>query len=535
MGGESNMRKQSISRWIIRCFIVILVLSMLTSAAGNLYEVYNTTMKENAVRAESCAGIVTGLLGHQMNFNSVNHLTDTQRLFSLRKSLLGICRGFGMDYLYIYTVDPETGARQYTICVSSDAAKDRVLQEASSVKPLSGLGMTPEESALLNGETEIQRVFLHNELGNEIAWIAPYINKKGEQEALIGMNYSLTEANRSILISFLRNIIPFLLSLSVGFMLLLVMVRRRIILPINVISESMKRFARDTQQKPESLRLPYRDEIGEIAASYEKMTGDIIENYEHIEALTRERVEANVQLELARRIQYGMVPEHMTMKGDGFSVNALTRPAKAVGGDFYDCFQRKDGTVCVFIGDVSGKGITAALFMAMIKTMIRQKLMAGLSPAETLNQTNNEIFAQNPENLFASAFAATMNPLTGELHYANAGHTSPVLLKDNPEFLRAKYGIFLGLYQGDAIVNETLFLPASQGILLYTDGVTEAVNPQRDFFEEDRLLDAVRGLPGGNNAAEESILRVSRAVSDFRGESEPFDDMALLALIRVAP
>ena len=87
MGRETYMKKQSINRWIVRCFIVILVLSMLTSAAANLYEAYNTTMTENALRAESCAGIVTGLLGHQMNYNSFNHITDSQQLLSLRKSL----------------------------------------------------------------------------------------------------------------------------------------------------------------------------------------------------------------------------------------------------------------------------------------------------------------------------------------------------------------------------------------------------------------------------------------------------------------
>ena len=208
----------------------------------------------------------------------------------------------------------------------------------------------------------------------------------------------------------------------------------------------------------------------------------------------------------------------------------MTEPAKAVGGDFYDCFQQDEHSVYIVMGDVSGKGVTAAIFMAMIRTAIRQKLMAGLGPAETLNQTNNEICAENPENLFVTAFAAVFDPLTGVLRYTNAGHNYPVLLKARPEYLHPDVGIALGMFKDADLKEETLTLSAGEGLLLYTDGVTEAVNPRHDFFGMDRLLDAVTVGAYPENAAEDVLLKLSRAVSTFCDGNEPFDDMAALAL-----
>ena len=262
------------------------------------------------------------------------------------------------------------------------------------------------------------------------------------------------------------------------------------------------------------------------------MTEDISGYVGNIEALTQEKVEVNVQLDVARRIQYGLVPKKMALTGRGYQVCAMTEPAKAVGGDFYDCFQRDEHSVYIVMGDVSGKGVTAAIFMAMIRTVIRQKLMAGLGPAEALNQTNDEICAENPENLFVTAFAAVLDPLTGVLRYANAGHNYPVLLKAVPEYLHPDEGIALGMFEIANLVEGTLSLSVGEGLLLYTDGVTEALGPNNTFFGEDRLLGAVMRALGREDPAEEVLREVSRAVFAFCDGKEPSDDMAALALFR---
>jgi serine phosphatase RsbU (regulator of sigma subunit) len=296
----------------------------------------------------------------------------------------------------------------------------------------------------------------------------------------------------------------------------------------------MSRFARDSSVKPEPIGIRTQDEIGEIAAAYDKMTGDISAYVSNIEALTKERVEANVQLDIARRIQYGLVPEETKLSGDGFGLYAVTQPAKAVGGDFYDCFLRDGDTVCAVLGDVSGKGVSAAIFMAMAKTMIHEKLLLGLSPSETLNQVNDALCALNPEGLFSTAFAVVFDPRSGRVQYANAGHTPPVLIGEESRFLRPDCGIALGLFEDAGILEDSLELRPGEGLLLYTDGVTEAVGPQRSLFGEARLLEALGHFRTSADAAEESVRTVKDAVDRFTAGNEPFDDTAILALFRLA-
>jgi anti-sigma regulatory factor (Ser/Thr protein kinase) len=167
----------------------------------------------------------------------------------------------------------------------------------------------------------------------------------------------------------------------------------------------------------------------------------------------------------------------------------------------------------------------------MLKTVIREKLTAGYSPAETLNRTNDQFLAQNPENQFTTVFIAVLNTRTGELLYCNAGHNPPLLLQEECAFLNPEPGIALGLFENADLKDETCSLAPGQGILLYTDGVSEAVSPERQFFGEERLREAVKGFSDGENAAEETVLRLSGAVDAFCGENEAFDDMAVLALV----
>ncbi len=360
--------------------------------------------------------------------------------------------------------------------------------------------------------------------------------------AVAAIDVSFSKTQKACLTLIFHIGLAILLIMLVSITIYHYLLRKQIIQPIKAISDSMIHFAGDSRTKPEPLNIRSGDEIGEIAKSYEKMTEDISTYVRNIEELTREKVQNNVELEVARRIQNGLVPEQCSLEGEGYRIRAMTCPARVVGGDFYDCLWQDEDNVCVFMGDVSGKGISAAIFMAMTKSIIREKLIAGLSPAEALNQANCELFAQNPECLFATVFAAVLHLPTGELCYANAGHTQPILLKDEPEYLQPDSGIALGLTADAQILDDRLHLAEGEGILLYTDGVTEAMNPQDDFFGTDRLMDAVRMLQAQKDSDNAGVAEdarrdipagVSRAVSLFREDSEPFDDMAILALWRM--
>ena len=525
------MKRRPINRWIRRCFAIILLLSIVTSAAVNLREAYLDAIRRDTERARICAASVTYLLNHQYARDEA--ADSDERVSSTAAEVLPeLCRICRMDSIAVYTVDPRTSARSVRLSTVVRSKNGNAVPREYARKPLPEGQLLPGEKALLDGSKELQQELFRTPTGLTYSWLAPYCDGDGVLRAIISMDYSSSNIRRLTVKAFMADIIPFALSLTLGLIALLILVRRRIVLPIDAISASMKRFALDSGKKPEPLNIPDRDEIGDIAASYEKMTEDISSYVHNIEALTREKVETAFQLDLARRIQYGLVPKRTELNGNGFEICAQTQPARAVGGDFYDCFRRDEHSIVIFMGDVSGKGITAAIFMAMIKTAIREKLLAGQSPAEALNQTNDEICAQNPENLFATAFAAVFDPMTGTLRYANAGHDYPVRLKPAPEYLHVDEGIALGMFEDTCIREGTLTLPPGEGLLLYTDGVTDAVNPHNAFFGQTRLLDAVKRAPEQADSAEAVLIRVSRAVFAFCGGSEPFDDMAALALFR---
>lgn len=481
-------------------------------------------------QTEGCTKTVSSMLVHQ-GTAALYEDHKAEPYIYIRNAIRNFCTGFGQDELYLYTVDTAAKKRNVLMAVASDEEENRFLADDKNVELLDGSLLEKAEEAVLSGQETLHREEWKTPYGRIYAWMSMFRDPDSAEPVLICMEYNIETEREHILRDFLEDILLPVAALSVAFLALMLLFRKRIAEPIRRISDRMENFARDSSKKPEPLNITSEDEIGEIASSFEKMTEDISTYVSNIEKLTQERVETDVQLDIARRIQNGLVPEKTRMDGNGFSVSAMTRPAKGVGGDFYDCFVREDDSVCIVMGDVSGKGITGAIFMAMIKTVIREKLMAGLSPAETLNQANRELTEQNPEGLFATVFAAVLNPDTGELRYANAGHTYPVMLRSADALLKPENGIALGLFDDAEVVDETMTLAPGQGVFLYTDGVTDALNPEHVPFGIQRLTDTLREQPDPRETAEETILRVSGAVGTYCEGVEPFDDMAAMVLL----
>ena len=522
--------KKSLNRRITEYFLIILALTIAVSAVWNYYSTRQSILDMEKSQTEGCTKTVSSMLVHQ-GTAALYEDHKAEPYIYIRNAIRNFCTGFGQDELYLYTVDTAAKKRNVLMAVASDEEENRFLADDKNVELLDGSLLEKAEEAVLSGQETLHREEWKTPYGRIYAWMSMFRDPDSAEPVLICMEYNIETEREHILRDFLEDILLPVATLSVAFLALMLLFRKRIAEPIRRISDRMENFARDSSKKPEPLNITSEDEIGEIASSFEKMTEDISTYVSNIEKLTQERVETDVQLDIARRIQNGLVPEKTRMDGNGFSVSAMTRPAKGVGGDFYDCFVREDDSVCIVMGDVSGKGITGAIFMAIIKTVIREKLMAGLSPAETLNQANKELTEQNPEGLFATVFAAVLNPDTGELRYANAGHTYPVMLRSADALLKPENGIALGLFDDAEVVDETMTLAPGQGVFLYTDGVTDALNPEHVPFGIQRLTDTLREQPDPRETAEETILRVSGAVGTYCEGVEPFDDMAAMVLL----
>jgi serine phosphatase RsbU (regulator of sigma subunit) len=239
------------------------------------------------------------------------------------------------------------------------------------------------------------------------------------------------------------------------------------------------------------------------------------------------------ELEAARRIQMGLLPapRELFAAERRFTLEALLEPARTVGGDFYDCFMLDEHRLFFLVGDVSGKGLAASLFMALSKSLLKSlALRGGRDPAEIFNQANAEISRDNPESLFVTAFAGVLDARNGRLAFCSAGHEPPVACQPGgaPQRLMQSGGPPLCVIRDFVYSASELVLEPGGWLCVVTDGVTEAMNPRRELYGAARLLETVRGLREPHAIA--AALRDD--VRRFAGAAEQSDDLTLLCVRR---
>jgi sigma-B regulation protein RsbU (phosphoserine phosphatase) len=236
------------------------------------------------------------------------------------------------------------------------------------------------------------------------------------------------------------------------------------------------------------------------------------------------------ELHVAQEIQRAMVPQDFKglTAGMPIEVHALLEPAREVGGDLYDIFSLGEGRICIALGDVSGKGIPAALFMAVTATLLRATARHVHRPEQILSHVNDELSRDNPTCMFATLFCGVLDTKSGRLAFASGGHTSPVLVRRGraPRLLADLPGTLVGIETHISFEPRELQLEPGDAIFLYTDGVTEAFDPDRLCFGEDRMLQAMGDGPPGPKSMVERVLE---AVRTFARGSPQSDDIALLA------
>ena len=248
--------------------------------------------------------------------------------------------------------------------------------------------------------------------------------------------------------------------------------------------------------------------------------------------MTAEKERIGAELSVATHIQASMLPCIFPAFPNRreFDIYATMTPAKEVGGDFYDFFLMDDDHLAVVIADVSGKGVPAALFMVIAKTLIKDHTQSGKPPEEVFTEVNRQLCEANDENLFVTAWMGVLEISTGKLVYVNAGHNPPVIGRKNgeTEFLRSRPGFVLAGLDFTKYRAGSLELMPGDLLYLYTDGVTEAMNTAQELYGEERLK---RTLDANVSAAPEEIFKaVKKDLDDFVADAPQFDDITMLAM-----
>ena len=307
--------------------------------------------------------------------------------------------------------------------------------------------------------------------------------------------------------------------------------------PINSIADAAVSYVEDRKQGIEkdhfsSLNIKTVAELENLANVMAEMEKDLTLHEEHIKEITAEKERINTELSMATQIQESMLPSIFPPYPDRkeFDIYAAMDPAREVGGDFYDFFLVDENHLGIVIADVSGKGVPAALFMMISKTILQNCAMLGSPVSDVLTQTNESLCAENKMDMFVTAWIGILDLQTGKMSCSSAGHEYPAVMSDSRKFelVRNKSGFVLGGFEGLRYQAYEITLKPGDKIFIYTDGVPEATNIHNELFGTDRMIDALNANSGGT--PQEILAEVRRAVDEFVGEAEQFDDLTMLCL-----
>ena len=350
--------------------------------------------------------------------------------------------------------------------------------------------------------------------------------------------------------NFLRTAVLLLVLLAVLFFVSR-KISDRFVRPILVLTAGVREIAGGNLDKKLDVRTG--DEIETLADSFNQMTDELKSYIENLAKTTAENERIETELSVAARIQAGILPKKLPARSE-FDLFASMEPAKEVGGDFYDYYFLDENHLMVTVADVSDKGMPAALFMVVAKTLLKdcaltfgsgEKLPAGAKAAhpapaptlshpwlsETVAQTNDRLAEANDEGMFVTVFTGVLDVGMGEFVYVNAGHNPPLVRRNGTvDFLPTAQSPMLGVMEGLHFPVERLTLSPGDMLFLYTDGVTEAMNEKREIFTGERLHAALSAQPM-EKTAEEILAAVRGAVDAHANGAEPSDDVTMLGLV----
>ncbi|MDR2163107.1 MAG: SpoIIE family protein phosphatase [Clostridiales Family XIII bacterium] len=277
------------------------------------------------------------------------------------------------------------------------------------------------------------------------------------------------------------------------------------------------------------LRIETGDEIEELADAFTDMTAQLKDHIEHLTVITAEKGRIETELNVARHIQASMLPSVFPPFPDRpeFDLYAIMHPAREVGGDFYDFFLIDKDTLCLVIADVSGKGVPAALFMMIAKTLIKNNVQSGMRPSEVFEAVNNILCENNDEEMFVTAFMGYFDISTGKFTFVNAGHNPPLVRqRDGFRPIEARPNFVLAGMPDIRYTENEIILNAGDAICMYTDGVTEAVNSDKELYSLARFIESANGDSLSDLMA--FTMNIESSIGRFESGEEQADDITLL-------
>ena len=432
-------------------------------------------------------------------------------------------------YLYLFVLDPDTHTGVYLIDID----------DSEYACPMGTWDIIYEGNyAVFDDPTVGFPAYISN---SDYGWLcsagAPVYGADGSVVAYAMIDISMDEvmADRT---AFLYNIMLIMVAATVALVLLFMwIINRLIVKPINSLAAAASSFVSDQKSDGEAsaisqLNIRTSDEIQNLSESIKRMELDINQYIGDLESVTAEKERIGAELDIAKHIQASMLPCIFPAfpERPEIDIYATMEPAKEVGGDFYDFFMVDDTHLAIVMADVSGKGVPAALFMVIGKTLIKDHTTPDCDLGKVFTQVNKLLCESNSEDLFITAFEGVLDLVTGEFNYVNAGHEMPFICKagGNFEFHKIRAAFVLAGMEGMKYRAGSMTLEPGDKIFQYTDGVTEATNVNNELYGMDRLSAILNKVK--EKTPHEILPAVKQDIDEFVGEAPQFDDITMLCL-----
>lgn len=528
----------------ITCIAVILtVISVCVS-----YTIYARTMNSHyaLVSQQIADTAVIGLNGDKIQeyYNSVQQVSPSDASYEAKMQAI-IDTEYTQMLKYLHSVRKANNALYlYVEVFDFDRMEDIYIMDADEPEKALTLGYREILSEFMREhmyslDQGFAPVFTNSsDYGPMVSSGRPIFNSSGEVVAVAMVDISMKQVWQDryeyiIIIAIIMVILALILTAS-----FVSISNRSIIFPINNLAYAASSYVSDKQNSVdgksaiERLDIKTGDELENLCTSIQKMEHDIHNYIRNLTTVTAEKERIGAELDVATHIQASMLPSIFPAfpERTELDIYATMIPAKEVGGDFYDFFLVDDDHLAMVMADVSGKGVPAALFMVIAKTLIKNVAQTGLSPKAVLEKVNNQLCVNNEAEMFVTVWLGIYEISTGELICANAGHEYPALMREGGDYelIKDKHGFVLAGMEGSRYHEYTLQLNAGDRLFLYTDGVPEATDTSNTLFGTNRML---KSLNRSKNASCKDLLSAIKSdLDEFVGEASQFDDITMLAL-----
>ena len=381
----------------------------------------------------------------------------------------------------------------------------------------------PEEIELVNDD----------KYGYIASAYSPVFNSSGEPVAVVGVDVYMPDLQANMREFLVVVIAAIFLVVLAAILMCFFFVKRKIVNPINKIRDASKSMVENLENE-ESIDVSVKtgNEIEELFDSFKEMYGDVKDYIKKLSTVTAEKERIGAELDVAKHIQASMLPCIFPAfpERKEIDIYATMEPAKEVGGDFYDFFMVDDTHLAIVMADVSGKGVPAALFMVIGKTLIKDHTTPGRDLGKVFTEVNELLCESNSEELFITAFEGVLDLVTGEFVYVNAGHEMPFICKAGGDFepYKIRAAFVLAGMEGMKYRAGSMTLEPGDKIFQYTDGVTEATNINNELYGMERLGAILNKVK--NVTPHEILPAVKKDIDEFVGEADQFDDITMLCL-----